>query len=80
MNQGPAPPTVSFTLDPATDSGSIGDNITNFDPVNLIGVTDPNLTVSLETTGNGFINGTTTSDANGHFTFTGVSWPRGRTR
>ncbi len=77
VNQGPAPPTVSFTLDPATDSGPIGDNITNFDPVNLIGVTDPNLPVSLETTGNGFINGTTTSDANGHFTFTGVELAQG---
>ncbi len=77
VNQGPALPTVSFTLDPATDSGPTGDNITNFDPVNLIGVTDPNLTVSLETTGNGFINGTTTSDTEGHFTFPGVELAQG---
>jgi hypothetical protein len=77
VNQGPAPPSVEFTLDPATDSGVIGDDITNFDPVNLIGVTDPNLTVSLDTTGNGFNNGTTTSDANGHFTFTGVTLAQG---
>ena len=76
-NQGPAPPSVSFTLDPATDSGVLGDDITNFDPVNLIGVTEPNLTVSLDTTGNGFNNGTTTSDANGHFTFTGVTLAQG---
>ncbi len=76
-NQGLAPPSVSFTLDPATDSGVLGDDITNFDPVNLIGVTEPNLTVSLDTTGNGFNNGTTTSDANGHFTFTGVTLAQG---
>lgn len=73
VNQGPTPPTVSFTLDPATDSGGIGDDITNFDPVNLIGVTEPNLTVSLDSTGNGFTNGTTTADSSGHFTFTGVT-------
>ncbi len=77
VNQGPAPPNVSFTLDPATDSGVKGDGITNFDPVNLVGATGPNLTVSLDTTGNGFNNGTTTSDANGHFTFTGVTLAQG---
>jgi hypothetical protein len=77
VNQGPAPPSVEFNLDPATDSGVVGDDITNFDPVTLIGVTDPNLTVSLDTTGNGFNNGTTTSDANGHFTFTGVTLAQG---
>ncbi len=79
VNQGPAAPSVSFGLDPATDSGVLGDGITNFDPVNLIGVTDPNLTVSLDTTGNGFNNGTTTSDANGHFTFSGVTLGQGAT-
>jgi hypothetical protein len=77
VNQGAAPPPVSFTLDPATNSGPVGENITNFDPVNLIGVTDPDVTVALETTGNGFINGTTTSDANGHFTFTGLELAQG---
>ncbi len=77
LNQGPVPPTVSFTLDPSTDSGVIGDDITNFDPVNLVGATDPNLTVSLDTTGNGFNNGTTTADSNGHFTFTGVTLAKG---
>ena len=77
VNQGPAPPSVSFGLGPATDSGVIGDGITNFDPVTLIGVTDPNLTVSLDTSGNAFNNGTTTSDTNGHFTFTGVTLAKG---
>ena len=75
--EGPAPPTVSFTLDPATDSGVVGDHLTSFDPVNLIGATDPNLTVTLDTNGDGFNDGTTTSDSNGHFTFTGVTLAQG---
>ena len=70
--QGAVPPSVSFVLDPATDSGAIGDNLTKFNPVNLVGVTDPNLSVSLDTNGDGFNDGTVTADANGHFTFSGT--------
>ena len=77
--QGPAPPPVSFILDPATDSGIVGDNLTNFDPVNLIGATDPNQSVSLAIGSDGFTDGTTTADSTGHFTFTGVTLPIGAT-
>ncbi len=75
--QGAAPPPVSFGLDPATDSGTVGDNLTNFDPVNLVGVTDPDQSVSLAIGSDGFTDGTTTADANGHFTFTGVNLAQG---
>ena len=77
VNQGPAPPPVSFILDPATDSGIVGDDLTNIDPVNLIGATDPNQSVSLAIGSDGFTDGTTTADANGHFTFTDVTLAEG---
>ncbi len=77
--QGPAAPPVSFILDPATDSGILGDNLTSFDPVNLVGATDPNQSVSLAIGSDGFTDGTTTADSAGHFTFTGVTLPRGAT-
>src|SRR5262249_24110885 len=35
--QGPAPPSISLILDPATDSGVVGDNLTSFDPVDFVG-------------------------------------------
>jgi len=77
VQQGAAPPPVSFTLDPATDSGIVGDNLTNFDPLNLVGATDPDQTVMLAIGSDGFTDGTTTADANGHFTFTGVTLAEG---
>ncbi len=75
--QGAPPPPVSFTLDPATDSGIVGDYLTNFDPVSLIGVTNPNQTVALAIGSDGFTDGTATADANGHFAFTGVKLAEG---
>ena len=74
---GAVAPPVSFVLDPATDSGVVGDNLTNFNPVNIVGTTDPNQAVSLDTTGNGFNDGTTTADASGHFTFAAVPLAEG---
>lgn len=75
--QGASPPPLTLALDPATDSGIKGDNLTNFDPVNLVGVTDPNQSVSLAIGSGGFTDGTTTADANGHFTFNGVNLAQG---
>jgi hypothetical protein len=69
---GATPPPVTIALDPATDSGAKGDNLTNFNPVNLLGTTDPNQTVMLAIGNDGFTDGTTTADATGHFTFSGV--------
>ena len=77
--QGPAAPPVSFVLDAATDSGTVGDGLTSFDPVNLVGATDPNQSVSLAIGSDGFTDGTTTADSAGHFTFTGVTLPPGAT-
>jgi hypothetical protein len=37
---------LSFGLDPATDSGKIGDDLTNFRNVNLIGTSDPAASVA----------------------------------
>ena len=77
--QGPTAPPVSFVLDPATDSGTVGDGLTSFDPVNFVGATDPNQSVSLAIGSDGFTDGTTTADSAGHFTFTGVTLPQGAT-
>jgi hypothetical protein len=77
---GPSAPPVSFALDPATDSGGKGDNLTNINPVNLLGATDPNQTVSLSIGNDGFTDGTTTADASGHFTFSGVHLAEGANR
>ncbi|MFI5453883.1 MAG: Ig-like domain-containing protein [Isosphaerales bacterium] len=74
--QGPTTPPVSFSLDPATDSGQVGDNITNINPVNLLGVTSPGQAVSLNVNGGGF-NTTTTADSTGHFSFDGVTLTEG---
>ncbi len=75
--QGASAPPLTLALDLATDSGIKGDNLTNFDPVNLVGVTDPNQSVSLAIGSDGFTDGTTTADTNGHFTFTGVNLAQG---
>jgi hypothetical protein len=63
------PPTLVFQLDPATDSGVKGDNLTNFKPVRLTGTTDPLQTVLLDIDGDGFDDGSATADATGHFSF-----------
>lgn len=65
-------PALSFGLDPATDSGAVGDDLTNFARVNLVGSTDPLQAVLLDLDGDGFNDGTVTADAAGQFTFTNV--------
>ena len=64
------PPAVSFDLDPSTDSAPVGDQQTTFTTVTLAGQTEPNPPVTLVETG-----ATTTADAAGKFSFTGVSLP-----
>jgi RHS repeat-associated protein len=62
------PPTVSFDLDPSTDSAPVGDGQTTFDTVTLTGQTEPNLPVKLVEIG-----ATTTADGTGQFHFPGVA-------
>jgi hypothetical protein len=69
---GIAPPSVTFQLDPTTDSGTKGDNLTNFKPINIIGTTDALQTVMLDIDGDGFDDGMATADATGHFVINGV--------
>jgi hypothetical protein len=63
-----SPPAVDFGLDPAFDTPPIGDGHTQFATVTLTGTTEPDIAVVLEPTG-----ASTTSDANGGFSFTGVA-------
>ncbi|MEL6107772.1 MAG: Ig-like domain-containing protein, partial [Planctomycetota bacterium] len=62
-----APLIESITLDPATDSGALGDQTTEDALVNLVGRTEPNALVSV--VGAAI---STTADASGDFLLTGV--------
>ncbi|MCI0464570.1 MAG: peptidylprolyl isomerase [Gemmataceae bacterium] len=62
---GPTEPT--FSLDPAFDTGTQGDDQTTLGTIALVGQTDPNTPVTLNETG-----ASTTSDESGAFTFTDV--------
>ncbi len=57
-----------FNLDVSSDTAPAGDAMTTDATVNLVGTTDPNVTVTLEPTG-----ATTKSNPNGLFAFLGVS-------
>ncbi|MHB8956711.1 MAG: putative Ig domain-containing protein [Pirellulaceae bacterium] len=72
--------TLSLVLDPDTDSGTVGDGLTNFTLVNLIGRTDPGASVQLDVDGDGFDDGTLTADVAGHFVFVDVSPAAGENR
>ena len=75
--QGPTPPPVAVILDPTADSGAPFDSLTRVNPVDLIGVSDPNQAVMLDIDDNGFDDRESTADASGHFKFTGVNLVEG---
>ena len=50
-------PTLAFHLNPADDSGLVGDDLTNVTLVRLVGTTDPSLRVDLDRDGDGFDDG-----------------------
>ncbi|MGB0560174.1 MAG: Ig-like domain-containing protein, partial [Spirulinaceae cyanobacterium] len=60
--------TLSWGLDPASDSDPIGDLTTTAGSITLTGQTDPNSSVTLTTTGE-----TTTADSSGNFSFTNIA-------
>ncbi|MCU0963393.1 MAG: hypothetical protein MUF48_25155, partial [Pirellulaceae bacterium] len=66
-------PALEFHLDPAFDSGSVGDDLTHFAVVTLVGATDPLLSVALDTDGDGFDDGSAVADELGIFSFVGVA-------
>ena len=51
--------TVTALLDPASDTGVLGDNIVNQTPINVVGLTVAGAEVSLDEDGDGFDDGTT---------------------
>ncbi len=63
---------LTLTLDPASDTGTAGNNITELSAVTLDGTGPDNSTITLTQTG-----ATTTSDANGNFSFTNVALQNG---
>lgn len=72
-------PPLSVQLDPATDSGTPGDEFTSFSPVNLIGSTRPRQQIFLDTDGDGFDDGTVTADETGQFRFDSIPLGEGMT-
>ncbi len=62
-----APEISSFDLTPATDTGVIGDKITDLDLVDLVGVTEPFAALRLDPLGL-----VTAADADGNFSFSGI--------
>ena len=61
------PTITAFDLGASSDSGVVGDHITNMATVTLVGVTEANATVALASP-----NQSVTADSSGNFTFTGV--------
>jgi hypothetical protein len=70
-------PPLEFQLDPATDSGALGDDLTNISLVALLGITDPFQVVLLDLDGDGFDDGSVTADADGNFRFDNVPLAEG---
>jgi hypothetical protein len=66
-----APP-LAVSLAANTDSGTVGDGITNFSAVTIQGTTDALATVTLDVDGDGFDDGQVTADTTGAFTFSNV--------
>jgi hypothetical protein len=69
-----APP-ITLALDPLSDSGVTGDDVTNLSTVVLIGTTDPQQQVLLDVDGDGFDDGSVIADAT--FRFDNVSLTAG---
>ena len=65
-------PSLSVSLDPASDSGVAGDRLTRLPTVDLVGATGSGLSVQLDADGDGFDDGEVISDAAGNYKFTGV--------
>lgn len=71
------PPLLTLQLDPASDSGTTGDDLTRHDTVNLVGNTDPNQTVELDLNNDGSTDLTTTADATGLYRFDAITLAEG---
>jgi cyclophilin family peptidyl-prolyl cis-trans isomerase len=72
-----APETLTLTLDPASDTGTVGDNLTTNTTVTLQGTTEANANVTLRRGGN--VVATATANSSGAFSFTQVTLPFGAT-
>ncbi|MGE3313220.1 MAG: hypothetical protein AB7O66_24910, partial [Limisphaerales bacterium] len=65
-------PSLTVGLDPSTDGGVLGDNLTNVSPVILVGTTQPLQQVTLDLDGDGFDDGSVVADDGGRFQFRGI--------
>ena len=69
------PTTPTLTLDPASDTGTVGDNLTTNTTVTLQGTTEANASLTLRRGGN--VVATATANGSGAFSFTQVTLPFG---
>jgi len=77
MLRGDIAPSLSLVIDPATDSGLVGDAYTNFALVNLVGTTESGQVVQMDVDGDGFDDGDATAGADGRFRFANVAFATG---
>ena len=70
-------PRLSFALDPNSDSGIAGDNITNQASVTIVGSTDPGVAVSLDINQDEVFDFQVVADSIGQFQFTDIELSEG---
>ena len=64
-------------MDASSDSGTIGDRLTNRAVVDLLGVTGANQALQIDVDGDGFDDGTVTADGNGNFRISNIALQEG---
>ena len=69
---GPVAPTLSLQLAGISDSGMLGDQLTNATSIAVVGQTEPNQAVLLDIDGDGFDYGSTVADASGDYRFADI--------
>jgi len=74
---GTEPPWLTLGLDSASDSGILGDDLTNLSTVDLVGVTDPSQLVELDLDGDGQFESIAIASALGEFSVSGVALAEG---
>ena len=79
IRDGPVAPTLSLQLAGISDSGMLGDQLTNATSIAVVGQTEPNQAVLLDIDGDGFHDGSTVADASGDYRFADIE-NHGRTK
>ena len=71
---------LTLALDPASDSGTLADRLTNTSPIRLVGTAEPLCDVQLDVLGDGSVDVTTVADSDGRFAFEDLPLAQGQNR